>query len=155
MLFRSLAACGDQRSATLDASELAERFSIPLEELQDHLSLLNLVNFGGGCYAVYAEHDGDLVRVEKELYGDVFRRPPKLTPLEARAIRLAIEYVGPTIAADAHTPLRRVRKKLEETFGRFDLAGTPKPSDASAEESLVKVLSDGAEKRLVVEIEYL
>ncbi len=106
------------------------------------------MNFGGGCYAVYAEHDGDVVRVEKELYGDVFRRPPKLTPLEARAIRLAIEYVGPTIAADAHTPLKRVRKKLEETFGRFDLAGTPKPSDASAEESLVKVLSDGAEKRL-------
>ena len=99
------------------------RFSIPLEELQDHLSLLNLVNFGGGCYAVYAEHDGDVVRVDKELYGDVFRRPPKLTPLEARAIRLAIEYVGPTIAADAHTPLKRVRKKLEETFGRFDLAG--------------------------------
>src|SRR5262249_10317824 len=91
----------------------------------------------------------------KELYGDVFRRPPKLTPLEARAIRLAIEYVGPTIAADAHTPLRRVRKKLEETFGLFDLTGTPKPSDASAEESLVKVRSDGAEKRLVVEIEYL
>ncbi len=155
LLAHLLAACGDERSTTLDAAEVAGRFSIPLEELQDHLSLLNLVNFGGGCYAVYAEHDGDVVRVEKELYGDVFRRPPKLTPLEARAIRLAIEYVGPTIAADAHSPLKRVRKKLEETFGRFDLAGTPVPSDASAEESLVKVLSSGAEKRLVVEIEYM
>ena len=155
LLAHLLAACGDERSATISADEITTRFSIPLEELQDHLSLLNLVNFGGGCYAVYAEHDGDVVRVEKELYGDVFRKSPKLTPLEARAIRLAIEYVGPTIAADAHTPLKRVRKKLEETFGRFDLAGTPQPSDASAEESLVKVLSDGAEKRLVVEIEYL
>jgi proteasome accessory factor C len=155
LLAHLLAACGDERSATLSADEVAGRFSIPIEELQDHLSLLNLVNFGGGCYAVYAEHDGDVVRVEKELYGDVFRRPPKLTPLEARAIRLAIEYVGPTIAADAHTPLKRVRKKLEETFGRFDLAGTPQPSDASAEESLVKVLSEGAEKRRVVEIEYM
>ncbi len=155
LLAHLLAACGEERSTTLSADEVAGRFSIPIEELQDHLSLLNLVNFGGGCYAVYAEHDGDVVRVEKELYGDVFRRPPKLTPLEARAIRLAIEYVGPTIAADAHTPLKRVRKKLEETFGRFDLAGTPQPSDASAEESLVKVLSEGAEKRRVVEIEYL
>jgi predicted DNA-binding transcriptional regulator YafY len=155
LLAHLLAACGDERSTTLDATEVAARFTIPLDELQDHLSLLNLVNFGGGCYAVYAEHDGDLVRVEKELYGDVFRRSPKLTPLEARAIRLAIEYVGPTIAADAHTPLKRVRKKLEETFGRFDLAGTPIPSDASAEESLVKVLSAGTEKRQVVEIEYL
>jgi len=155
LLAHLLAACGDERSAKLDADEVAARFSIPIEELQDHLSLLNLVNFGGGCYAVYAEHDGSSVRVEKELYGDVFRRPPKLTPLEARAIRLAIEYVGPTIAADAHTPLERVRRKLEETFGRFDLAGTPQPSDASAEESLVRVLSEGAENRVVVEIEYL
>ena len=95
------------------------------------------------------------MRVDKELYGDVFRRPPKLTPLEARAIRLAIEYVGPTIAADAHTKLVRVRKKLEETFGRFDLNATPEPRVASDEEALVKVLSDGAEKRRVVELEYL
>jgi len=155
LLAQLLAACGDERAAVLDAGELAARFSIPIEELQDHLSLLNLVNFGGGCYAVYAMHDGDVVRVDKELYGDVFRRPPKLTPLEARAIRLAIEYVGPTIAADAHSPLKRVRKKLEETFGRFDLAGTPEPKDASNEEALVKVLSEATDKRIVVEIEYL
>ena len=155
LLAHLLAACGEDRSAVLDAGELASRFSIPLDELQEHLSLLNLVNFGGGCYAVYAEHDGDVVRVEKELYGDVFRRPPKLTPLEARAIRLAIEYVGPTIAADAHTPLERVRRKLEETFGRFELAGTPAPRVASDEEALVRALNEGAEKRLVVEIEYL
>jgi len=155
LLAQLLTACGEERSAVLDAAELAGRFSIPLDELQDHLSLLNLVNFGGGCYAVYAVHDGDVVRVDKELYGDVFRRPPKLTPLEARAIRLAIEYVGPTIAADAHTPLARVRRKLEETFGRFDLAATPEPRDASDEETLVKVLSEAAEKRKVVEIEYL
>ena len=155
LLAQLLAACGDERSAVLDAAELAGRFSIPLEELQDHLSLLNLVNFGGGCYAVYAQHDGDVVRVDKELYGDVFRRPPKLTPLEARAIRLAIEYVGPTIAAEAHTPLKRVRRKLEETFGRFDLAGTPEPRVASDEEALVKVLSEATEKRRVVELEYL
>ncbi|HUG64157.1 MAG TPA: WYL domain-containing protein [Gaiellaceae bacterium] len=155
LLAHLLAACGDDRSAVLDASELAARFSIPLDELQDHLSLLNLVNFGGGCYAVYAEHDGDVIRVEKELYGDVFRRPPKLTPLEARALHLAMEYVGPTIAADAHTPLKRVRKKLEETFGRFELAGTPVAKDASADETLVRVLSEGVDKRVIVEIEYM
>jgi len=155
LLAHLLAACGEERTATLDAAELAARFSIPLEELQDQLSLLNLVNFGGGCYAVYAEHDGDIVRVDKELYGDVFRRPPKLTPLEARAIRLAIEYVGPAIAADAHTPLARVRKKLEETFGRFDLGAMSEPHDASDDETLVRVLSNGVEKRRIVELEYM
>ena len=45
---------------------------------------------------------------------------PRLTPLEARAIRLALDIVGPSIAAQVHTPLDRVRKKLEETFGQFE-----------------------------------
>ena len=157
LLAHLLAACGDDRRAILDADELAQRFTIPREELQETLSLLNLVNFGGGCYTVYAEVDEETgrVRVDKELYGDVFRKPPKLTPLEARAIRLAIEYVGPTIAADAHTPLDRVRRKLEETFGQFDFAPTPASRAADDEEALVKTLSQGAEKRRLVELEYL
>jgi proteasome accessory factor C len=157
LLAHLLAACGDSKEADLDADELALAFSIPREELQDHLSLLNLVNFGGGCYTVYAEVNEETgrVRVDKELYGDVFRKPPKLTPLEARAIRLAIEYVGPTIAAAAHSPLDRVRRKLEETFGQFELAQTPKPRVRDAEEDLVRTLSAGAERRRVVEIEYL
>jgi proteasome accessory factor BC len=157
LLAHLLASCGDGKEASLEGVELAQRFSIPLEELQDHLSLLNLVNFGGGCYTVYAEYDEETgrVRVDKELYGDVFRRPPKLTPLEARAIRLAMEYVGPTIAADSHKTLARVRKKLEETFGQFELAQTPAPRVADDEEKLVRTLSDAAEKRRLVEIEYL
>jgi hypothetical protein len=63
--------------------------------------------------------------VDKELFGDTFRAPPRLTPLEARAIRLALEFVGPMIAADAGSALDRVRDKLEETFGEFELAQTP------------------------------
>ena len=157
LLAHVLSACGENRDARLDADDLAARFSIPREELQDTLSLLNLVNFGGGCYTVYAEVDEDagVVRVDKELYGDVFRKPPRLTPLEARAIRLAIDYVGPTIAAEAHTPLDRVRKKLEETFGQFDLPQTLSGDAGDAEEQLVRTLSDAVEKRRVVEIEYL
>jgi proteasome accessory factor BC len=157
LLAHLLAACGEARQAELDADDLAERFRIPREELQEHLSLLNLVNFGGGCYTVYAEANEETgrVRVDKELYGDVFRKAPKLTPLEARAIRLAIEYVGPTIAAEAHTPLDRVRRKLEETFGQFELPQPHAASGASDEEKLVKVLSEGADKRRIVEIEYL
>ncbi|MEP6892773.1 MAG: WYL domain-containing protein [Gaiellaceae bacterium] len=157
LLAHLLTACGDERDAQLEGNDLAARFSIPLDELQEHLSLLNLVNFGGGCYTVYAEYAEETgrVRVDKELYGDVFRKPPKLTPLEARAIRLAIEYVGATIAAEAHTPLARVRRKLEETFGQFELAQTPQPLVQDAEEGLVKTLASGAERRQLVEIEYL
>ena len=150
-----LAACGEGRDAELDAKDLADRFNIPRDELQDHLSLLNLVNFGGGCYTVYAELDGETVRVDKELYGDVFRLAPRLTPLEARAIRLALDIVGPSIAAQVHTPLDRVRKKLEETFGQFEDHQTPEPRAERDEEELVATLSRGIAERRVVAIDYL
>ena len=68
-----LARCGEDREATIPASEIVERFRIPAEDLQDHLSLLNLVNFGGGCYTVYAELTDGEVHVDKELYGETFR----------------------------------------------------------------------------------
>src|SRR5207237_1403794 len=150
-----LAACGEERDAEIRASELLERFpSIPADELEEHLSLLNLVNFGGGCYTVYAELRNGSVHVDKELWGDTFRLAPRLTPLEARAIRLALEYVGPMIAVDAHTPLERVRKKLEETFGQFELQQTPEPHVGPSEEDLVSTLARGMREHRLVEIEY-
>ncbi len=149
-----LTACGDEREARIPARDLSERFSIPADELEEHLSLLNLVNFGGGCYAVYAELAGEEVLVDKELFGDTFRRPPRLTPLEARAIRLALEFVGPMVAAGAHSPLDRVRAKLEETFGAFDLTQTLAPQ-AGAEEGLVEALTHAIDLHRLVEIEYL
>ena len=149
-----LAACGEGNDAVIPAHEIVERFHIPEDQLEEHLQLLNLVNFGGGCYTVYAALEGDEVHVDKELYGDTFRLAPRLTPLEARAIRLALEFVGPMIAADAHTPLDRVRKKLEETFGQFELAQTPRQRTGEAEADLVATLTEGIRERRLVEIEY-
>jgi proteasome accessory factor C len=80
--------------------------------------------------------------------------PPRLTPMEARAIRLALEYVGPMIAADAHSPLARVRKKLEETFGQFALTQTPEPQGEEEEEDLISKLARGVREHRLVEIEY-
>jgi proteasome accessory factor C len=150
-----LAACGEDTSAEIPAAELVDRFMIPPEALEEHLSLLNLVNFGGGCYAVYAELRGDTVHVDKELFGDTFRSSPRLTPLEARAIRLALEFVGPMIAAEAHRPLDKVRRKLEETFGEFDLAQTAEPQGDRVEERLIATLSNGIKRRRLVEVEYV
>ena len=150
-----LVRCGEASEAVLPADDLVERFGIPRQALQEHLSLLNPVNFGGGCYAAYAELRDDEVHVDKELFGDTFRSPPRLTPLEARAIRLALEFVGPMIAADAHTPLERVRRKLEETFGAFELTQTPTPGGGSDEERLIATLSEAIRNRRLVSIEYL
>jgi proteasome accessory factor C len=149
-----LAECGEEKDAEIPAAELLERFpSIPPEELEEHLSLLNLVNFGGGCYTIYTELSDGVAHVDKELWGDTFRASPRLTPLEARAIRLALEYVGPMIAADAHSPLDKVRRKLEETFGVFEL-GQGAEVHGTEEEDLIAALARGRDERRLVEIEY-
>jgi proteasome accessory factor C len=149
-----LDACGESTSGTIPAAELVERFHIPADQLDDHLQLLNLVNFGGGCYAVYASLEDDVVRVEKELFGETFRKPPRLTPLEARAIQLALEFVGPSIAAQANTQLDRVRRKLAETFGEFDVEEPPDRVALSEEEQLIATLSRAIAEHRLVEIEY-
>jgi proteasome accessory factor BC len=149
-----LTACGEEREGVIPVAELVQRFSIPEDQVEEHLGLLNLVNFGGGCYAVYAELHGDEVHVDKELFGDTFRRSPRLTPLEARAIRLALEFVGPMVAAGAHSPLDRVRAKLEDTFGAFELTQTPTPH-AGEEEGLVEKLAQAIDEHRLVELEYL
>src|ERR671932_2556683 len=87
--------------------------------------------------------------------GDTFRAPPRLTPLEARAIRLALEFVGPMVAAEAHNPLDNVRRKLEETFGQFELAQTPEPEVTRDEEQFVATLARAIRERRLVELEYL
>jgi predicted DNA-binding transcriptional regulator YafY len=149
-----LDSCGDRSSGTIPADELAARFHIPPDQLDDHLQLLNLVNFGGGCYAVYASLEDGIVRVDKELFGDTFRKPPRLTPLEARAIQLALEFVGPSIAAQANTQLDRVRQKLADTFGEFDVEDPPDRIALSEEEGLIATLSKAIAEHRVVEIEY-
>ena len=150
-----LDACGESTSGTIPADELTERFRIPPDQLDDHLQLLNLVNFGGGCYAVYASLEDDgTVRVEKELFGETFRKPPRLTPLEARAIQLALEFVGPSIAAQANTQLDRVRRKLAETFGEFDVEEPPERVALTEEEQLIATLQRAIAEHRLVEIEY-
>jgi predicted DNA-binding transcriptional regulator YafY len=58
------------------------------------------------------------------------------------------------IAADAHTQLRGVRRKLEETFGQFELPQLPRPQIERAEEDLVTTLARGMRENKLVEIEY-
>ena len=53
-----LAAAGNK---VLVASADVSALPIPPDALEEHLSLLNLVNFGGGCYAVFAQVEGDVV----------------------------------------------------------------------------------------------
>ena len=126
LLAHLLAACGDERSATI-STPTSSRLGSPSRSRSSRITSRSSTSSTSAAAATPCTPSTTATSSasRRSCTATCSARPPKLTPLEARAIRLAIEYVGPTIAADAHTPLKRVRKKLEETFGRFDLAGTP------------------------------
>ena len=97
--------------------------------------MLNVVNFGGGTYVLYAEIDGDEIEVDPDTYGDNFARPARLLPLEAKALVAAIDLFGDhlpqaglstarekIVAALGHDPSE---EGLEIAPGRRRLRGRP------------------------------
>ena len=76
--------------------------------------MLNVVNFGGGTYVLYAEIDGDEIEVDPDTYGENFARPARLLPLEAKALVAAIDLFGD------HLPqagLSTAREKIVAALG--------------------------------------
>ena len=71
----------------LAAAEVCERLQISDAELREDINVLNVVNFGGGSYVLYAEitDDGE-IEVDPEPYSDNFARPARLLPVEAKAL---------------------------------------------------------------------
>src|SRR5207237_836227 len=80
--------------------------------------------------------------------------PERFAVLQARAIRAALDFVGPGIAAEAHSAVASVRRKLEETFGQFELPQTPEPEVATEEERLIATFTDAIHEHRLVEVEY-
>ena len=77
--------------------------------------MLNVVNFGGGAYVIYAEvtPTGE-IHVDPEPYSDTFDRPARLLPIEAKALVAAIDLIGL-----AQADLRSARDKVVDALG-FD-----------------------------------
>ena len=77
-----------------DQPRCCDELNISVEELREDIDVLNVVNFGGGTYVLYAEIVGDEIEVDPETYGDNFARPARLLPLEAKALVAAIDLFG-------------------------------------------------------------
>ena len=100
----------------IEAAKEGERLQSPScaaleltdEELREDIDLLNVVNFGGGTYVLYAEIQGDEIEVDSEPYGDNFARPARLLPLEAKALVAAIDLFGD------HLPQAGLQKRPQE-----------------------------------------
>ena len=93
---------------------MLDELNISLEELREDLDVLNVVNFGGGTYVLYAEIDGDRIEVDPDTYGDNFARPARLLPLEAKALVAAIDLFGDHLPQSG---LSTAREKIVEALG--------------------------------------
>ncbi len=116
---RLLAACGDSPEAHIPIAELRAGLNLSQRELEDDIGLLNLINFGGGCYALYAQIEGDTVVVQKETYGDRFARPARLSPLEAKALLWALDFIGDRLPIEADGSLARCGPRSRRRSARI------------------------------------
>lgn len=149
-----LASCGPKGEGSVPAADLKQRYALDDKSLQEAVDLLTLVNFGAGAYAMYAELDGDTVRVDAWPDGEVFRRPARLSPLEAKALMLALDLVGPLVAATSTSDLDVVREKLTEAFGGYGNPTVPATAPTESEQHVLERLTTAMREHRVLRLEY-
>jgi proteasome accessory factor C len=103
-----------KKGEKLQVIELRQRLELTDEELREDIELLNVVNFGGGTYVLYAEYQGDEIEVDSQPYGDNFARPARLLPLEAKALVAAIDLFGEHLP---QSDLQSARRKIVDALG--------------------------------------
>lgn len=154
LMTRLLNACGDSPDAHVPVSELRAALNIDRKVLEEDLVLLNLINFGGGCYALYAQIEGDVVAVTKETYGDRFARPARLSPLEAKALLWALEFIGDRLPIETEDALASAREKIEQAIGEENLPEVEIGRAQVANQAVSAAVNRALRDERVLEIEY-
>jgi proteasome accessory factor BC len=154
LMTRLLAACGDSAEAQIPVAELRASLNLDRRVLEDDIGLLNLINFGGGCYALFAQLDGDTVVVQKETYGDRFARPARLSPLEAKALLWALDFIGDRLPTEAGSSLSSVRAKVEAAIGGDSLPTVELGRAQVQDTGLATAVSQAIREDRLMEIDY-
>jgi proteasome accessory factor BC len=141
-----------KRGERLQVAELRQRLELTEEELREDVDLLNVVNFGGGTYVLYAEYLGDEIEVDSEPYGDNFARPARLLPLEAKALVAAIDLFGDHLPQSG---LQSAREKIVEALGHDPSEeGLEIAAGGGDDAALARVVNDAIAGRHVLELKY-
>ncbi|MGE5635543.1 MAG: helix-turn-helix transcriptional regulator, partial [Nocardioidaceae bacterium] len=136
----------------LRVDELRQAIGVSEQELRQDIDVLNVVNFGGGSYVLYAEVRGDEIEVDPEPYGDNFARPARLLPLEAKALVAAIDLIG------EHLPdgsLTSARERIVAALGSDPAEDGLQITTAKGDDSEVaRVVSRAIADERLLRIEY-
>lgn len=125
-------------------------------EIEEDLSLVNMVNFGGGTYALMTEAERQGVRVTKDVMADTFARPARLSPLMARALLLALDLLGDALTIPGLESLSPLRRKIAALVGESPAEANVVLDDIlPPDHEVIEALRRGIRDRRVLELEYL
>jgi len=133
---------------------VCERLQLSEEELREDVAVLNVVNFGGGSYVLYAEinEEDREIEVDPEPYSDNFDRPARLLPVEAKALVAAIDLIGEHIPEGS---LTSAREKIVAALGEDPMEQGLQVADSSGDDAgVARLLSAAIAQRRIVELEY-
>jgi proteasome accessory factor BC len=141
-----------RQAQKLDVRELCETLQVTEQELRQDIDVLNVVNFGGGSYVLYAEVQGDQIEVDPEPYGDNFARPARLLPLEAKALAAAIDLIGEHLPEGS---LSSARQKIVDALGQDPAEEGLQITTAKGDDSEVaRVVSSAITSQRLLRIDY-
>jgi proteasome accessory factor BC len=136
----------------LEVAALRERLQVTEQELRQDIDVLNVVNFGGGSYVLYAEVQGDQIEVDPEPYGDNFARPARLLPLEAKALVAAIDLIGEHLPGGS---LASARQKIVDALGQDPAEDGLQITTAKGDDSdIARVVTRAVTRSRLLRIDY-
>ncbi|MGI9556519.1 MAG: helix-turn-helix transcriptional regulator [Solirubrobacterales bacterium] len=135
----------------LSVDQVCSELHIDEEELHEDVAVLNVVNFGGGSYVLFADIVGDVIAVEADAYGDNFARPARLLPLEAKALVAAIDLLGDHLP---QTDLSSAREKIVDALGHDPYEEGLHIAPGRDDSEVVRTVSDAISDRVVIEMNY-
>ena len=137
----------------LRSEDVCDRLQITDQELREDVNVLNVVNFGGGSYVLYAEVDDDgWVEIDPEPYSDNFARPARLLPVEAKALVAAIDLIGEHLPEGA---LASARDKIVAALGSDPSEQGLQIATVSGDDSsIARVINEAVAGRRLLRMEY-
>jgi proteasome accessory factor C len=135
----------------LEVEHVLTELKISMDELREDIEVLNVVNFGGGTYVLYAEIVGDEIEVDPDTYGDNFARPARLLPLEAKALVAAIDLFGDHLPQSG---LGTAREKIVKALGHDPSEEGLEVAPGRDDSDVVRTVNDAIEARRVLELDY-
>jgi proteasome accessory factor BC len=134
----------------LRVHEVCDQLKMSPQELREDISVLNVVNFGGGAYVIYAEvlPSGE-IEVDPEPYSDTFDRPARLLPIEAKALVAAIDLLNL-----AQPELGSAREKVVAALGHDPVEEGLQITSPTVADEVAHTVERAVHENRLLELEY-